>query len=154
MKKYGISLLNILIFTIFFTSSVYAEFRRQVYVAMTLLYFVGPVTSAIVGGFLLRLFIRDLTYPWAFFVSYVGSLFSIAGWLTGSVLVVGLGPGPIELIKDASGLFKLYLMSSFIEMIAIKIFFSYKIKQLLVPVLIVNLITNCIIIAAAILQWL
>ena len=59
----------------------------------------------------------------------------------------------LELIKDASELFKLYLMSSFIEMIAIKLFFSYKIKQLLIPVLIGNLITNGILIGAHIL-WL
>ena len=155
MKKYSIALHNILIFTIFFTSSVYAKFIGQGYVKHGILtLFVISIISAIVGGFLLRLFIRDLTYPRAFFISFAGSIFSVVGWIGGGVILFDEEGCQLELIKAAYGLFKIYWVSSFMEMLAIKLFFSYKLKQLLIPVLIANLITGCMFLGAAMLRLL
>ncbi len=138
--------------TIFCTSSVYANvIWPALFISAKILYSWPQLlclilVSLLVEGFMLHIFIEDITYPRAFFVALVGN---IASTIVGTFITTFGVLFSVELFLDIHQLalrilatwIALYAGSVFIEIWTIKVLFGYRIKQLLVPVLIGNLVT-------------
>lgn len=112
------------------------------------------IVSIIVEAFVLKHFIPALTYGKAFIVSLIGNLASaVIGTIVTTIGMLGwhyvfdsLMGGTFNPVNQLVTMAVMFIGSSLIEYISIRLFFGYKSKQLWVAILVGNIITYLLVI--------